>query len=76
MAHRPAAWFRNVAALGLLVAVAMVPAVTALLHGSLPLWLHIPLTGLALTLLALGSAVAGVAMVEFRQRREPAKTGE
>ncbi len=76
MAHRPAWWFRNVAAAGLVVAVAMVPVVVALLSGSLPLWLHIPLIGLALTLLALGSAAAGVAAVEFRHRRQPVKSGE
>lgn len=76
MAHRPASWFRNVAVAGLVVAVAMVPAIAALLHGDLPLWLHIPLTVLALALLALGSAAAGVAAVEFRQRQQPARSGE
>lgn len=76
MVHRPASWFRNVAAAGLVVAVAMVPAIAALLNGSLPLWLHIPLIGLALTLLALGYAAAGVAAVEFRHRRQLASGGE
>jgi len=76
MMNKPAEWYRNVAVAGLVVAVAMVPAITALLHGSLPLLLHIPLIGLALSLLALGSAAAGVAAVELRHRRHPVSSGE
>jgi len=76
MLNKPAEWYRNVGIAGLAVAVAMVPAIAALVHGSLPLLLHIPLIGLALSLLAVGSAAAGVAAVEFRHRRQPAGTGE
>lgn len=69
MANRSAAWFRNLAVAGALVALAMVPAISALVHGSLALWVHIPLTGLALASLAGGAAVTGVALAEFRARR-------
>lgn len=68
MRDRPAVWFRNLAAGALLIALAMIPAVEMLLHGSLPLWLHIPLTLMALTLMGLGAGVAGVAYLEYQAR--------
>lgn len=73
MVHRPATWFRNVAILGALVALALVPAVNALLHGELSLWLHVPLTIVVLTLMAGGSIVTGVAFVEYQARASQPK---
>lgn len=42
-----------------------------LLHGSLPLWLHVPLTGLNLGVLALGAGAAAVAFWHWQFYREP-----
>jgi len=52
----------------ILVALVMVPTISALVHGDLALWLHIPLTGLALAAMAGGAAATGVALVEYRAR--------
>lgn len=68
MVHRSAAWFRNVTILSAVVALALVPAISYLMHGGLPLWLHIPVTVVALTLMAGGALVAGVAFVEYQAR--------
>lgn len=76
MLNRPAEWFRNVMAGGAVVSLAMVPATALLLHGSLPLWLHIPLVGVALLLMAGGAVVAGAAAVEFRARSGQAARAE
>ena len=69
MVHRPAEWFRNVAILGAVVALVMVPVVNALIYGDLPLWLHVPLTILVLTLMGGGALVAGAALVEYQSRK-------
>lgn len=68
MVNRSAAWFRAVAIGGGVVSLLMVPLVELLLHGDLALWLHIPLTGLVLTLMAGGAAVAGIAWLEYKAR--------
>lgn len=69
MVQRPAEWFRNVAILGAVVALVLVPVVNALIHGELSLWLHVPLTILVLTLMGGGALVAGVALVEYQARK-------
>ncbi|MEW8979499.1 MAG: hypothetical protein AB2385_13960 [Symbiobacterium sp.] len=66
--HRPAEWYRNVLVGSAALSVAVVPIVALLLHGHLPLWLHIPLVGCALTLMALSALAAGAAAAEFRGR--------
>jgi len=69
MGGRSAVWFRNVALGGVGLALLSVPAINELVHGALPLWAHIPLTVLVLTLFGAGAAVADVAWVEFQARR-------
>lgn len=69
MVHRPAEWFRNVAILGAVVALALVPVVNALIHSELSLWLHVPATLVTLTLMGGGALVAGVAFVEYQTRK-------
>jgi len=76
MLNRPAEWYRNVMAGGAVVALAMVPVTAVLLHAGLPLWLHIPLVGVALLVMVAGAAVAGVAAVEFRARNGQAANAE
>jgi hypothetical protein len=68
MRERSAAWFRNVAVGCLVLSLAMVPALELLLHSSLSLWLHIPLTFVTLNLMALGAGASGVAYLEYRAR--------
>lgn len=68
MAKRPAAWYRNVALLGTVVALLMVPAMEGLQEAHLALWLHIPLTFIVLNLMAIGALAAGIAFVEYRSR--------
>lgn len=69
MVHRPAEWFRNVAILSAVVALVLVPVINALIHGDFPLWLHVPLTVLVLTLMGGGALIAGVAFVEYQARK-------
>ncbi|BDG60965.1 hypothetical protein [Caldinitratiruptor microaerophilus] len=38
-------------------------------HQPLPLWLHVPVTGVALAVLSLGALAAGVLLVEWRIAR-------
>lgn len=66
--ERSAVWFRNAAVGCLVLSLIMVPAVEFLIHSSLSLWLHIPLTFVALNLMALGAGAAGVAYLEYRAR--------
>jgi uncharacterized protein (DUF983 family) len=75
MVHRTADWFRNAAVVSLVVGVAMVFALNQLMHADLPLWQHIPLTALVLTLLAGSAIMAGVAYVECdaRQKKDQAQ---
>ncbi len=68
MVHRPAEWFRIMAVLSGVVGVAMVFVLNALIHGSLPLWAHIPLTILTLTIVGGSAVLTGVAFVEFHAR--------
>lgn len=68
MMNRSAGWFRSVAIGGGLLALLMVPLVEMLLHGDLPLWLHIPVTAVVLTLMAGGAAVSGIAYLEYQAR--------
>lgn len=69
MADRPAVWFLRVAMGAGVLAVLMVGAMEGLQHYvQLPLWLHIPLTVVVLTLMGGGACVTGAALVEYRQR--------
>jgi ribose/xylose/arabinose/galactoside ABC-type transport system permease subunit len=68
MANRPASWFLTVAIVATVAAVAGVPFMEWLQEGDLNLWLHIPLTLVALTLIGGGAALAGVAFLEYRAR--------
>ncbi|HYF93101.1 MAG TPA: hypothetical protein VD969_12760 [Symbiobacteriaceae bacterium] len=68
MAKRPAWWFRGVGGIGLVVSALMVWAMEALQHAHLPWWVHIPLTGLVLTVMAGGAGLFGVTLVESQAR--------
>lgn len=48
---------------------ATVPVVEFLVHGDLPLWLHLPLVGLALGVLSISSLAAGALWVEYRLQK-------
>jgi|GEM_PF-1895182 len=70
MVHRPAEWFRIVAVLSGVVGVAMVFVLNALIHGDLPLWIHVPATILTLTVVGGSAILTGVAFVEFNARSQ------
>ncbi len=54
---------------GAVLALLMVPIMELLQHHAvLPLWLHIPLTFLVLTLMGGGAGAAGIALAEYRSR--------
>ncbi|MCG0239263.1 MAG: hypothetical protein L6E13_08610 [Firmicutes bacterium] len=53
----------------LLLAWGLVPVLQAVLHGSLPLWLHIPVAALLLGTMAAGALAAGVLWAEYRLSR-------
>ncbi|MFO7173483.1 MAG: hypothetical protein DIU70_011080 [Bacillota bacterium] len=53
----------------LLLAWGLVPVLEAVLYGSLPLWLHIPVAGLLLGTMAAGAFAAGVLWAEYRISR-------
>ncbi|HLN64891.1 MAG TPA: hypothetical protein VK464_25500 [Symbiobacteriaceae bacterium] len=68
MANRPAPWYLTVTIVAALAALVGIPAMEALQHMHLTLWLHIPLTLVALTLIGGGASVAGVAYLEYQAR--------
>jgi hypothetical protein len=68
MAKYAASWFRNVALGGLSLSLVMVAVMELLQEAGLSLWLHVPLTGLVLTLMAGGALTAGVAWLEYQAR--------
>lgn len=70
MVRYPARWFQLTAVCSLALGVAMVFALNALLHRDLPLWLHIPLAIVVLTLLGGSALAAGVCFVEFNSRNQ------
>jgi hypothetical protein len=68
MAKRPASWFLSVTIVAAVVALSGVPLMEWLQEAHLSLWLHIPLTLVALTLIGGGAGAAGVAFIEYRAR--------
>jgi uncharacterized protein (DUF983 family) len=68
MRNWPAQRFLQVAVSSLVLALLMAPAMHTIGEANLPLWLHIPLTGLILTLLSVGALTAGVCYLEYRAR--------
>ena len=68
MATRPAPWYLTVTILGAVAALVGIPAMEMLQHMHLTLWLHIPLTVVALTLIGGGALVSGVAYLEYQAR--------
>ncbi len=73
MVNRPAAWFLSVSIGAAVIAVVMVVGMELLQESHLTLWLHIPLTLVALGGISLGAGVAGVAYAEYRARLFPAE---
>lgn len=69
MVNRSATWFLSVAIGATVIAVGMVAFMELLQGSQLSLWLHIPLTLIALGGISLGAAVAGIAYLEYRTRQ-------
>jgi ABC-type polysaccharide/polyol phosphate export permease len=68
MRNWPAQRFLQVAVSSLVLALLMVPAIHAIGEANLPLWLHIPLAVLILTLFSVGALAAGICYMEYRAR--------